>query len=704
MAYEKFEKVLRNVDKLLTNPDVKANEVNQYLNAEGYTQTQFKSAAENYTKAKGTTASYGNIKAGIQGLTMGFGDEFEATVKSLLTKTPYEQNIAALRFSKEEFERQNPMQALASEVAGSIPTALLGGVGAVNIASRIPQAANLMSKIPTTLKAFGGASGAGGVSGAITGAGTASEGERQKGAMEGAVTGAVLGPAALGGIKLGGSALGTVVDKTGINTAAKNIVDATKDIPIVKSITGKTAEYFNLGEDAIQRRADTKIIQALQRDGMSLSDIRSAMDTIRTNGYKPETILEIVEFASIKAKEEGRKQFSGKATKQLGETVAGYPGARAVAETMVEERKLGAANRILTDFQDAFKINADPVKLADDLINARNAAASPLYKTAFEKGALIGGKQIDQLMQDPAFIRAYQRANRLAQREVDAEGNIIGKALPDLKNEGNVFDLETINFIKRGIDAEINYSKLPTSGLEKTEVDSIKKLRNVFMTNVDSQAPVEYKQARQAFAGPTQVYEAIEDGKKFFETDARQLKKMYDSLGASEKDGFAIGAYDAIRTKINSGNDGIDLVKRTFGAPEKRDQIKILIGNDAFNTLESQLKRESTMRSTDVRLLGSSQTQPRQVAQAEFEGATELVPQMGQKGIVRGGLDYLLRSATGPGQRSAETIAPELFSTSPIVQSDMVKRLGLLDEYLKQQAIRQSVGAGVVGTTPSLLD
>jgi len=688
MAYEKFEKVLRNVDKLISNPDVKPNEVNQYLNAEGYTSTQFKSAAENYTKAKGTKANYGNIKAGIQGLTMGFGDEFEATVKSLLTKTPYEQNVAALRFSKEEFERQKPMQALASEVGGSIPTALLGGYGAVNIASRIPQAANLMSKIPTTLKAFGGAAGAGGVSGAITGAGTASEGERQQGAIEKAIMGTVLGPAALGGIKLGGSVLGTVADKTGINTAVKNIVDATKDIPIVKSITGKTAEYFNLGEDAIQRRADTKIIQALQRDNMSLSSIRETMDAIRKSGYKPETILE----------------FGGKATKQLGETVAGYPGARAVAERMVEERKTGAANRILTDFQDAFKINADPVKLADDLINARNAAASPLYKTAYEKGALIGGKQIDQLMQDPAFIRAYDRANRLAQREVDAEGNIIGKTLPELKETGNVFDLETINFIKRGIDAEINYSKLPTSGLEKTEVDSIKKLRNVFMTNVDNQAPVEYKQARQAFAGPTQVYEAIEDGKKFFETDARQLKKMYDGLGASEKDGFAIGAYDAIRTKINSGNDGIDLVKRTFGAPEKRDQIKILIGNDAFNTLESQLKRESTMRSTDVRLLGSSQTQPRQVAQAEFEGATELVPQMGQKGIVRGGLDYLLRSATGPGQRSAETIAPELFSTNPAMQANMVQRLGLLDEYLKQQAIRQSVGAGVVGTTPSLLD
>lgn len=688
MAYEKFEKVLRNVDKLLANQDVKFGEINQYLNAEGYTSTQFKSAAENYTKAKGTKASYGNIKAGFQGLTMGFGDEFEATVQSLLTKTPYEQNLAALRFAKQQFEQENPNQALASEIAGSIPLAFAGGAGAVNIATKLPMLSSAVSRIPTTLKAFGGASTIGAGTGAITGAGTATEGERGKGATEGAITGAILAPAVLGGIKLGGLTLGTVAEKTGIKTAAQNIVEATKDIPIVKNITGKTAEFFNLGTESAQRNADTKIIQAMQRDGLSFKDIQTAMTTIRAGGYKPETILE----------------FGGKATKQLGETVAGYPGARAVAETMVEERKAGAANRILTDFQDAFKINADPLKLADDLIAARSKAASPLYQQAFEKNASIGGKTIDRVMQDPAFQSAFARASRLAQREVDDVGNIIGKPLPALKESGNVFDLQTINFIKRGIDEEVFVSNLPQSGLGKTEVDSIKNLRKVFMNSVDNQAPPEYAQARKAFSGPTQVLDAIEGGKKFFETDARILKKTYDALGDAEKDGFAIGAYDAIRTKINSGNDGIDLVKRTFGAPEKRAQIKVLIGDDAFNTLESQLGREKNIRSTDVRLLGSSQTQPRQVAQAEFEGATELVPQMGQKGIVRGAADYLLRSVTGPGSRAAETIAPDLFSVNPTTQANIVQRLGLLDEYLKQQAIRQSVGAGVVSAPPSLLD
>lgn len=680
MAYEKFEKVIRNVDKLLANPEVKPQEINQYLNAEGYTATRFKSAAENYAKAKGATSTYGNIEAGIQGLTMGFGDEFEAVIKTIKNKRPYEENLGAVRFAKGEYEAEKPVQAIASEIAGSLPVAFASGATAVRLAEKVPAVANLLSKLPTSLKTVGGISGSGAIGGAITGAGTAEEGERVQGAQKGAAMGAVLAPVVFGGMKAGGSALGTVAEKTGISDAAKSIVEATKDIPIVKNITGKTAEFFNLGGDAMQRKADTKIIQALQRDNLTLTDVRTAMDTIRKSGYKPETIME----------------FGGKATKQLGETVASYPGARVVAETMAEERKAGAGNRILTDFQNAFKINADPVQLADDLIAARNAAAKPLYDAAYSKPVAIGNKTIDNLMQDSAFVSAYNRANRIATRD--------GFPLPALKPEGNQFDLKTIDYIKRGIDDEIGWSKTPQSGLGKDEIRSLKDQRSKFMKEVDAVAPVEYKQARQAFAGPTQVFDAIESGKSFFDVDARQLRKTYDALSPAEKDGFAIGAYDAIRGKIQSGADGIDQVKRTFGSPEKRDQIKVLIGDDAFNTLETQLGREKAIRSTDIQLTGGSPTQRRTVAQQEFEGGTEIIPQMSQKGIIQGGIDYLLRSATGPGARTAETIAPDLYSVNPEQQAKIVERLGLLDDYLRKQALQQQVGAGVVSTSPSLLD
>lgn len=678
MAYEKFEKVIRNVDKLLANPDVQPQEINQYLNAEGYTASRFKGAAENYAKAKGATSTYGNIEAGIQGLTFGFGDEFEAVIKTLKNKKPYEQNLAAVQFAKQEFEAEKPYQAMASEVAGSLPLAFTAGKTAVQMAGKIPEVANLLSKLPSSFKAVAGVSGAGAGAGGLTGAGTAQEGERMAGAEKGAIQGAILAPVVLGGMKAGSATTKAVAEKLGIPDLAKTIVEATKDIPIVKNITGKTADFFGMSDDAVQRKADTKIIQALQRDSLTLPEIKTAMDQIRLSGYKPETIME----------------FGGKATKQLGETVASYPGARVVAENLAEERKAGAGNRILTDFQQAFNVNKDPMEIADDIIKLRNAASKPLYDAAYASPVSIGNKTIDNIMLDPAFQSAYARANRIATRE--------GFPLAPLKPEGNTFDLKTIDYIKRGIDDEINWSKTPASGLGKDEVNSLKKVRGEFMGVVDSQAPAEYKQARQAFGGPTQVFNAIENGRGFFDLDARTLKKTYDSLNPAEKDGFAIGAYDAIRTKIQTGADGIDQIKRTFGSPEKRDQIKVLIGDDAFKNLELQLGREKAIRSTDIQITGGSPTQRRTEAAKEFEGSTELVPQMAEKGLVKGGMDYLLRSVTGPGGRTAETIAPDLYSIDPARQAQIVDRLKLLDEYLRNQALQQQVGAGVVA--PSLLE
>jgi len=678
MAYEKFEKVIRNVDKLLANPDVQPQEINQYLNAEGYTASRFKGAAENYAKAKGATSTYGNIEAGIQGLTFGFGDEFEAVIKTLKNKKPYEQNLAAVQFAKQEFEAEKPYQAMASEIAGSLPVAFAAGKTAVQAAGKIPEVANLLSKLPSSFKAVAGVSGAGAGAGGLTGAGTAQEGERAMGAQKGAVQGAILAPVVLGGMKAGGATTKAVAEKLGIPDLAKTIVEATKDIPIVKNITGKTADFFGMSGDAVQRKADTKIIQALQRDSLTLPEIKTAMDQIRLSGYKPETIME----------------FGGKATKQLGETVASYPGARVVAENLAEERKAGAGNRILTDFQQAFNVNKDPMEIADDIIKLRNAASKPLYDAAYASPVSIGNKTIDNIMLDPAFQSAYARANRIATRE--------GFPLAPLKPEGNTFDLKTIDYIKRGIDDEINWSKTPASGLGKDEVNSLKKVRGEFMGVVDSQAPAEYKQARQAFGGPTQVFDAIENGRGFFDIDARTLKKTYDGLNPAEQDGFAIGAYDAIRTKIQSGADGIDQIKRTFGSPEKRDQIKVLIGDDAFKNLELQLGREKAIRSTDIQITGGSPTQRRTEAAKEFEGSTELVPQMAEKGLVKGGMDYLLRSVTGPGGRTAETLAPDLYSVDPARQAQIVDRLKLLDEYLRNQALQQQVGAGVVA--PSLLE
>jgi hypothetical protein len=686
--YKNFERIVRNVDKLnsramVQKPEYAAQEMMQYLNSEGYTIDRFTKAAKNYANSQGLKSDYGYIEAAIQGLSFGFGDEFEAAIRTLKNKQPYEKNLSAIQFSKQEFEAENPISAAATEVLGSLPTAIAGGQGTLAALARVaPKTMQAGAAVSPSLRALGTTTAGGTVTGGIVGAGQAEQGQRLQGAKTGAQLGALLSPLALGGTKIVGGALSKTAEATGLADATQRVVNATKDIPVVKNITGKTAEFFGLTDDALQRRADTKIIQALQRDNLTVQQIRDAMDNIRKSGYKPETIME----------------FGGEATKRLGEVVSMYPSAGSVAAKMVEERKAGAPERILTDFQNAFKTNADAVTVADQLIATRQKTAAPLYQAAYEKDAVIAGKELDDFMKLPKFQDAYKKAQALAEYD--------GIKLPDLQETGNVFNLQTADYVKRGLDDVLFVSKMPTSGMGKTELGKLGDKRKDFVSFVDSLAPVEYQQARQAFSGTTSVIDAVEQGKNFFNLEARELKKTYDALTPAEKDGFAIGAYDAIKGKINTGADGVDQVRRTFGSPEKRDQIKVLIGDDAFNTLEAQLAREKAIRGTDVKLTGGSQTQQRATSQAEFEGETELVPQLANKGLVRGATDYLIRSATGTGSRTAEQLAPDIFSISPNVQENMLNRLLQLDEYLKRQAIQQGtttgISSGVAGQ--SLLD
>lgn len=685
--YKNFERILRNVDKLnsramVMQPQYAAQEMMQYLQGEGYTIERFTKAAKNYSNAKGLKSDYGYIEAAIQGLTMGFGDEFEAAIKTLKNKKPYEQNLASVQFAKQEFEAENPVSSALTEVGGSLPTAFAGGEGTMAaLAKFAPQVLKSTSTVSPSMRALGTTTAGGTLTGGIVGAGQAEQGERLEGGKKGAQLGLLLSPAFLYGSKAVGSALSKTAEATGLTDATQRVVNATKDIPIVKNFTGKTAEFFGLTEDAIQRRADTKIIQALQRDKLTVQQIRDAMDTIRKSGYKPETIME----------------FGGEATKRLGEVVSMYPAAGSVAAKMVEERKAGQAERILTDFQNAFKTNADAVAVADNLIATRQKSAEPLYKAAYEKDAVIGGKELDDFMKLPKFQDAYKKAQALAEYD--------GIKLPDLAETGNVFNLQTADYIKRGLDDVLFVAKMPTSGIGKTELGKLGDKRKEFVSFVDSLAPVEYKQARQVYSGTTSIIDSVEQGKNFFSLDARELKKTYDALSPAEKDGFAIGAYDAIKSRIQTGADGVDQVRRTFGSPEKRDQIRVLIGDDAFTSLESQLAREKAIRGTDIKLTGGSPTQPRATAQAEFEGETQLVPQLANKGLVRGATDYLIRSATGTGARTAEQLAPDLFSINPNVQANMLERLLSLDELLKQQSIRQGTTTGIVGGgSQSLLD
>jgi len=652
---ERIERVLRNMEKLSAG-GATPEETTTYLRSEGFDPKSFANSVDKYNKSKGLVSEFGPVKSALQGLSFGFSDEAEAGIKALLGKGSYEQNLASLQLAKEQFEQESPGLAMASEFAGAIPTALVGGAGAYRAAQMLSQRApGIAQAVSPRVTGIGGAAVGGGVASGVTGAGTAEPGQRMAGAASAAPIGAALGPA----VRVAPQAVSAL---PGVRQGLDIGREVLSKIPGVDITTD------------FARRADVKLLQALQQDGFSPDQIAARIQSIKQSGYKPETIMEL----------------GGTATRTLADTIAGYPGARGFAAELAESRGAGQVERVMTDFRQSLRVDADAFELAEDIIKKRDAAAAPLYRQAYQEGGVISDDRFMGFMKIPQFKDAYARAKRIAA----LDGIDLPEKATDIEKIGG-FDLMTLDYIKRGLDDVLFTGKQPGSGIGKTELGKLKQKRNEFVAIIDEAGPASYRQARQAFAGPTEVADAIDMGRKFANIDPRQLAKDFEKLSEAEKDGFRVGVFDAIKSEAEKGVEGRNIIPKIWNSIKRKDQVRALIGDDAFQELSDKLRRENLIKESDVSIMSGSPTQRRQLAQREFEAEEGIVPLMADRGMVRGGLDYLLRSATGPGQPTAQALAPTIFSTDVARQLETMNRLRGLDELLRQEAARS---AGTIGT------
>ena len=127
---ERIERVLRNMEKLSAG-GATPEETVTYLRSEGYNPDSFANSVAKYNKAKGLVSDFGPVRSAFQGLSFGFSDEAEAGIKALLGKGTYEQNLASIQLAQEEFQRESPKTAIATEIAGSLPLIALGGAAGV---------------------------------------------------------------------------------------------------------------------------------------------------------------------------------------------------------------------------------------------------------------------------------------------------------------------------------------------------------------------------------------------------------------------------------------------------------------------------------------------------------------------------------------------------------------------------------------------
>jgi len=652
MAYENVERIRNN---LITMVDKNApiDHIDKYLKEEGFTQETFAKALELVKKTGGKTAEFGAGRSLAQGATFGFADELEALTKSLAGQGTYEQNLAALELAKQRYGQQNPKTALATEIAGSLPYALLPFLGTAKYAQMAKDAAPLVRAGVTA----GASAVTGAITGALGGAGAAGTGERMAGAQAGGKFGALVGGAA------------PAVTK-GVGMAGSKVVDVTSGIPVVQQVgkavglaTGQTIDAAN--------RAKAKLLEAMYRDKVSPADLEKMIQA----ATKPVGIVDI----------------AGENVKSLADVAQKYPSeARQAAKLALEERAAGQAGRIQGDISKYLGGFTDPFDYTTAIAQRQKQVSSPLYQKAYSYGE-VTEPSVLKFLELPQFKTAAKEAQAL----LAAEGRTVDMSRPTV---------ETLDNIKRGLDVLIE-KETDSFGKVSKLGNIYKNKKNEFLSELDTAVP-DFGRARAAFAGEAELLDATKLGQDFYKQTAAEANRTFAKLSPSEQEAYKVGALDAVKTKIQTAKDTADIRKRIFGSPEERQRVSSLFPDDAtFKQFEKDMMTESMMRKTQEKVLGNSSTFERQIGGQSLEAEPSFIGQLIEQGPLRGTLGYLKAQGQGVAGQTAEELGPMLFKLGdPRANIETLKALSAYEKYLLEQEARKAAGLTGASTMTGLLN
>jgi hypothetical protein len=661
MAYENVERVKQNIIKMI-DKNAPIDDVNKYLKEEGFTQDSFAKALDLVKKSGGRTSEYGAGRSLAQGATFGFADELESLMKSLSGQGSYEQNLAALELAKQRYGQENPKTALATEIAGGLPYALLPFLGTARYAQMAKDAAPLVRAGVTA----GASAVTGALTGALGGAGSAGVGERMAGAQAGGTLGGLVGGAA------------PAVTK-GIGMAGGKVVDVTSGIPLVQQVgkavglaTGQSVDYAN--------RAKAKLLEALYRDKVSPADLEKM---ILASANLEKTITGTTKPVGI-------ADIAGENVRSLADVAQKYPStARQVAKAALEERAAGQGERIQGDISKYLGGFTDPFDYTAAIAQRQKQVSSPLYQKAYAYGEVTDPNVLKYLE-----LPQFKTATKEAQGLLAAEGRTVDMSRPTV---------ETLDNIKRGLDALI-FAQIKEGKL--SELGKIyKKKKNEFLSELDTAVP-DFGRARAAFAGEAELLDATKLGQDFYKQTSSEANRTFAKLSASEQEAYKVGALDAVKEKIISAKDTADIRKKIFGSPAERSRVSSLFPDDAtFKQFEKDMMTESMMRKTQEKILGNSDTFARQIAGQALEAEPSFIGQIIEQGPLRGTLGYLKAQGQGVAGQTAEELGPMLFKLGdPRANLETLKALSAYEKYLLEQEARKAAGLTGASTMTGLLN
>ena len=348
----------------------------------------------------------------------------------------------------------------------------------------------------------------------------------------------------------------------------------------------------------------------------------------------------------------------GTNTQALAAAVARVPGAgKTKIERFVNERQAGVRdvdNVMQGGMADRLgrildRITPERFRGSKDALDKkRKIASEPLYSEAY--GA-PGNQSLDSAeLRSIEATPAGKRAVNWAREQMLNERNPVGRPDAELTEQarsagieggGKVprsgvasgAKLEYWNYVKRGLYKEIGDLKKAgdadgtriVTGLWKSLVKELDSLDVTQRTGPNSVRPDggAYKRARAAYSGPSQLTDAMEDGRNIFTPsagNADDIAKAVRDMSPDEAHAYRVGVTQSLRDSFGKVLRTGDATRKLMGTPDIEDKVRAAFVDAAtFRRYIGDLENERTKFNTFAGVTGNSKTAERSIADQELK-------------------------------------------------------------------------------------
>ena len=605
----------------------------------------------------------------LQGPTFGFADELYGAVSAPFTAVQqniplgqaYEQGRDVVRGQTESFEQESPFTAAGLQLTTSLPMGMISAPAAIGRAV-MPAITRALPTVAPTVQA------AGRYMTAAPGAGTAMGlGQRT---AQAAGSGAGYGFISGLGASNEGDAMDILSDAARSSLIGGTLGGASQPTMSVLGAAGRQATA-RMSPTAAGTYAQQKVAEALIRD--------------RPENLAP-SALNMAQARLMKLGPEARiADVGGKSTRNLLDVQATLPGTTADAlERAIRARQVSAGPRLMAASDQT--LGAEGARFTQSIDNFKDQRfieSRPYYAVVDNSNVQVDNNLITLLKKSQTL---QKKAEGLYTKQTGLDLD-----LSQLKF-GQPVPMNVLDTLKQSLyDAAQGLKKAG----ETNDALATDKIRTDLIDFLTEKSPKiggqsAYGLAMKTYAGPSQMIDAAEIGRKVMRGDILDVQQAVKGLSQSEMDAYRIGVLQALRQQTGTEAGRTSLLK-FYKEPATQERLKTAFGND-YKAFSAAVLREGQMKKfesigqgsqTAARLAGTADLDIAPLGQAVAAASTG-----SPTGIIAAATNLARQTQTPEAVRNE--IGKILLSRDP-------KQLQQLSEIIRQLNASRARAAGAAG-------